>query len=345
MARNVFAFSKARSRVNEMRILLVGDVMLGRGVNEVLRYATPEYPWGDTLPRFDEADFRICNLECAISGRGEPWPDKAFHFRTDTKNTAVLGAAHIDAVSLANNHALDFGYEALADTEMILDTARIAHAGTGRNIAAALKPAIARANGRSIGLVAFTDNEPEWEAGEARAGIAYVPVDFEEERARLLFEAIRKARARCDILVVAAHWGPNWGYEPPPRQIPFARRLVDLGADIVFGHSGHVFRAVEIYRGRPILYCAGNFVDDYAVDPDERNDESFMFFVDIDADGPVRLRLYPTIIAECQARIAPPDQAGKIAYKMTRVCEKIGTQTLWHEHECCLEIPIGRAGR
>ncbi len=330
--------------MDETRLLLVGDVMLGRGVNAVLRHARAEYPWGDTLPLFGEADFRICNLECAISGRGEPWPDKALHFRTDTKNVAVLGAAHIDAVSLANNHALDFGYQALSDTVTVLDAARIPHAGAGRSTLEAFQPAWARVGARTIGMVAFTDNEPEWEAGEARAGIAYVPVDFEEDRARLLFETIEKARPRCEIMVVAAHWGPNWGYEPPHRQIPFARRMIDLGADVVFGHSGHVFRAVEIYRGRPILYCTGNFVDDYAVDEVERNDESFIFFVDIGPTGPTRLRLYPTIIAQCQARVAPVSLAGEIAYKMTRLCEKIGTQTLWHEHEGYLEIPIGRAG-
>lgn len=330
--------------MNEMRLLLVEDVMLGRGVNAVLRYTRVDYPWGDTLGLFGEANFRICNLECAISNRGEPWPDKAFHFRTDTRNIAVLGAAHMDAVSLANNHVLDFGYQALSDTVTVLDAARIAHAGAGGNLAEAFRPAIARVGARTLGMVAFTDNEPGWEAGPTRAGVAYVPVDFEEERAALLFETVQKARSRCDILVVAAHWGPNWGYEPPPRQIPFAHRLVDLGADVVFGHSGHVFRAIEIYRGRPILYCTGNFVDDYAVDEVERNDESFIFFVDFGANGPVRLRLYPTIISRCQARLAPTSRAAEIAYKMLRLCDQTGTQGLWHEHEGYVEMPIGRVG-
>ena len=328
--------------MEDTRLAMVGDVMLGRGVNEILHHASVNYPWGNLLHLFGEANFRICNLECALSDRGEPWPDKAFHFRTDTKNVAVLGAAHFNAVSLANNHALDFGFEALSDTLTILDGAGIAHAGAGKNIAEAFRPAIARAGARTIGLVAFTDNEPDWEAGPHRPGIAYVPADFAEERARFLFDTIEQARTNCDILVVAAHWGPNWGYEPPPRQVPFARRMIDLGADVVFGHSGHVFRAVEIYRGRPILYCAGNFVDDYAVDEVERNDESFIFFTDIGPAGPSRLRLYPTLIAGCQAFLAPANRAGEIAHKMKRLCAKIGTQTLWHEPERYLEIPIAR---
>lgn len=331
--------------MNDLRLVFAGDVMLGRGVNEMLPHTAVRYPWGNTLRILREADFRLCNLECAISDRGEPWPEKVFHFRTDSANVAVLGAAHFNAVSLANNHALDFGYEALSDTLTILDAAGIAHAGAGMNLSDAFEPAIVKVGGAKIGLVAFTDNEPRWEAGAARPGIAYVPVDFEEERAEHLFQTIAEAKRRCDILTVAAHWGPNWGYEPPPRQIPFAHRMVEMGADIIFGHSGHVFRAVETYRGRPILYCTGNFVDDYAVDEQERNDESFIFLVDRGSTGIQRLRLYPTVIEQCRVLLAEGDRASEIAYKMTRLCQKMGTQALWHAHERFLEIPLRRDER
>lgn len=328
--------------MDDLKLLFVGDVMLGRGVNEILEHTAPHYPWGNTLEVFGRADFRACNLECAISNRGEPWPDKMFTFRSGSHNVAVLGVARIDAVSLANNHALDFGYEALSDTLTILDAASIAHAGAGRSLDDALRPAFVQAGGAKIGMVAFTDNEPEWEAGQTRAGIAYTPVDLEEERAERLFRSIEKARRACDVLIVSAHWGPNWGYEPPPRQIPFAHRIIDLGADIVFGHSGHVFRGVEIYRERPILYCTGNFIDDYAVDEQERNDESFIFVVEHDSTGTQRLRLYPTVIEQCQALLAEAGRADEIAHKMTRLCGNMGTPTLWHPRERYLEIPIRR---
>lgn len=228
--------------MDNIRLLLTGDVMLGRQVNRMLRACPPEYPWGDTPALVRGADFRVCNLECAITERGKPWPDKAFHFRTDARNVSVLGAAGIGCVSLANNHTLDFGYQGLADTLRILDAAQLHHAGAGMNAAAAFAPALATVRGVKIAVLAFTDNEPQWEAGETTPGIAYVPIDLEEDRAARLFDAIRAARSCSDLVIVAAHWGLNWGYAPQPAHIPFAHRMIERGADIIFGHSGHVFQ-------------------------------------------------------------------------------------------------------
>ena len=113
------------------RLAVVGDCMLGRLVNDTLEHEPPEYPWGDTLPILLGADGRICNLECVISDRGEPWSvyPKAFHFRSAAKNVAVLGAARMNAVSLANNHALDYGYDALEEMLEILSRSGIAWSG------------------------------------------------------------------------------------------------------------------------------------------------------------------------------------------------------------------------
>jgi poly-gamma-glutamate synthesis protein (capsule biosynthesis protein) len=115
----------------DMRVLIVGDVMLGRLVNQALASNPPGYPWGDTLPLFACADLRICNLECVLSDRGRPWSatNKVFHFRSDAKNVAVLDAAKIDVVSIANNHALDYEYEALTEMLEVLNRGGISHAG------------------------------------------------------------------------------------------------------------------------------------------------------------------------------------------------------------------------
>jgi poly-gamma-glutamate capsule biosynthesis protein CapA/YwtB (metallophosphatase superfamily) len=113
------------------QLLLVGDCMLGRLVNEVLETAPPEYPWGDTLPILHRADWRLSNLECVISDCGTPWSasPKAFHFRSRAKNIAVLEAARMNAVSLANNHVLDYGYDAMFEMLRILDRAGIIYRG------------------------------------------------------------------------------------------------------------------------------------------------------------------------------------------------------------------------
>ena len=147
---------------SHMTLLFVGDVMLGRLVNAALQEQTPAYPWGDTLALFQQADVRLCNLECVISDWGAPWSatPKVFHFRSDAKNVAVLTSAHMDAVSLANNHALDFDYEGLFQMIGNLDAAGIQYAGAGTTITEASEPAIWEMQGKQLGLIAFTDNEP-----------------------------------------------------------------------------------------------------------------------------------------------------------------------------------------
>ena len=306
----------------------------------MLRHSRIDYIWGETLPHFLRADVSICNLECALSDRGQPWPNKEFHFRSDSKNISVLTVAKISAVGLANNHTLDFGTEGLSDTLRILDQGGIRHAGAGLNLAAAQEPAILRVGRHKLGMIAFTDNEPGWEARENFPGITYVPVDLVDERAARLFESIQQVRRNVDILIVSAHWGPNWGYEPPARQPAFAHRMIDSGADIVFGHSGHVFRGVEIYRGRPVIYCAGNFIDDYAVDELERNDESFIFVIEHSGRRFARMLLYPTVIEHCRVNFARRGRADNIASKMIRLSAKYGVPANWNSREGVLEIAI-----
>ena len=314
-----------------MKLAMVGDVMLGRLVNEALKERPPDYPWGNTLPLLRGADFRICNLECAISDDGNPWSasPKEFHFRSDAKNVSALLAARMNAVSLANNHTLDFGYDALLDTLEILDRAGIAHAGAGRTPKDAERAAVVEILGTKVGIIAFTDNEPGWEATSDTPGTFYVPVDLEDERARRLLGLVRETKKRADLLVVSAHWGPNWGYEPPTSHVPFAHAVVDAGADVVFGHSAHVFRGVEIYRSRPIIYCAGDFVDDYAVDLDERNDESLVFVLETGRHGVQGVRLYPARIESCQANLATGKAGRAIGEKMRRLCAGFETSSRW----------------
>jgi poly-gamma-glutamate capsule biosynthesis protein CapA/YwtB (metallophosphatase superfamily) len=186
--------------------------------------------------------------------------------------------------------------------------------------------------------MAFTDNQPEWEAGAQCPGVFYSPIDVSDERAQRLFQRVRETRRMSDLAIVSAHWGPNSGYRPLAGNIRFGHALIDAGADIIFGHSGHVFQGVELYKGRPIMYCTGNFVDDYAVDELERNDESFVFTVELSEGRMSRIRLHPTEIVECQARMARGDRAEEIALKMARLCREFGTPARWIESERVLEI-------
>ena len=125
---------------------------------------------------------------------------------------------------------------------------------------------------------------------------------------------------------------------PPAEHPPFARALLDAGADIIFGHSGHVWRGIEWYQCKPILYCAGDFIDDYAMDELERNDQGFVCVVELEGDRVRRLLLYPTVIGEFQARRACPDEAEAIAGKMGGLCAELHTNASWQEEEQALLI-------
>jgi poly-gamma-glutamate capsule biosynthesis protein CapA/YwtB (metallophosphatase superfamily) len=327
---------------SQLKLLFIGDVMLGRLVNEMLKRKPPAYPWGDTLSLLYNADVRVCNLECALSDWGMPWSatPKVFHFRSDAKNVQTLKAAHTDAVSLANNHVLDFGYEGLFHMINNLEEAGMHHAGAGSTLREASAPAIWSVKGKTIGLLAFTDNEPAWAATDEQPGVWYVPIALQEKRAKRLFEVVRRTKEAVDVLIVSAHWGPNWGYAPPLEHVPFAHALIDEGADVIFGHSGHVVRGIEIYKEKPIMYCAGNFIDDYAVDEIERNDQSCVFVVETDGTAISRLLLYPTVIQHFQARRAKNNECRAIGTSMQELCAKLHTATTWDEQEDRLEIRI-----
>lgn len=313
--------------------------MLGRLVNKVLKASDPAYPWGDTLPILQSADLRICNLECVLSDIGSPWSatPKVFHFRSDEKNIKTLQIAKIDMVSLANNHVLDYEYEAFKRMLDLLNDEGILYAGAGEDLAEASKPAFYQINDQKIALIAFTDNEPGWEAQENKPGILYIPTDLNDKRMQKFLRHIERLRKELDFLIVSAHWGPNWGYTPPEEHRIIGHALIDAGADLIFGHSAHVFRGIEVYKNRPIIYSAGDFIDDYAVDEVEKNDESFIFILE-KQDSRLKLYLYPTCIHRFQANLASSERQRSILSQMESLCEDLGSKLKIATHYAFIEI-------
>jgi len=210
--------------------------MLGRLVDRhvLANPATrPAYVWGNTLPLWRQMDLRMVNLECVIATTGEPWVPKTFHFRGGPRAIDALETAGIQLVSLANNHVLDFGAEALRECLGRLRRASIRYAGAGETSAEAVAPAMLTAGGITLAVVALTDGEPEWEATPDRPGTAYVRCDpgglAEPYRTRVA-RTLAQARAAAHLVIVSAHVGSNWG-PPAARTQALAREMIDLGAD------------------------------------------------------------------------------------------------------------------
>lgn len=204
----------------------------------------------------DESDLFVVNQEFPFSNRGQAAADKQYTFRLPPERISIFHEMGIDLVTLANNHALDFGREALTDTCDLLDQEGISRIGAGRNLEEAKKPVILEKKGKRIGFLGASRVIPvgSWNAGADTPGMltTYDPT--------LLVEEIRALRDQCDYLVVYVHWGIERKERPESYQRQLGQQYIDAGADLVVGSHPHVLQGVEYYRGKPIIYSLGNFV-------------------------------------------------------------------------------------
>jgi poly-gamma-glutamate synthesis protein (capsule biosynthesis protein) len=283
-----------------LSLLLAGDVMTGRGVDQVLvhpgsptlheqfvlsaldyvalaetrngpipRRAAPPYIWGDALgePSWHRADVRLINLETAVTARGSPEP-KGINYRMHPDNVGVLSAAGIHACSLANNHVLDWGPSGLADTLDTLARAGIGASGAGHNDTEAFTPLAIPVPGKGRLLILALGCESSgiprrWLAGPGKPGVALLP-DLSGESVSRIAGILERHRQPGDTTVVSIHWGGNWGYDIPEAHRKFAHKLVgEAHVDVVHGHSSHHPRAIEVYRQKLILYGCGDLLNDY----------------------------------------------------------------------------------
>lgn len=312
-------------------LALMGDVMLGRGVNQELPYRSPESFWGNVLPVLCGVDGAIANLECAITRYTEKCrrTSKVFHFRADPAALNVLRTANIRCVSLANNHILDFNDQGLLDTLHYLDVAGIRYAGAGRNLDEAVAPVIIDIAGLKVGFIALTDNESPFAAGPNLPGTNYLKIRSDPHTlTQIELSVVQLQQAGAALVVLSAHWGLNMVTSPPPRFRQFARAVLNCGVDLFYGHSAHLFQGVECCDRGLILYDTGDFLDDYAVDPDLRNDWSFAFLVEVDADGIRRLRMLPVRLRYARVDLAEGEEFVAIRKRMLSLCAAFDTPVL-----------------
>jgi poly-gamma-glutamate capsule biosynthesis protein CapA/YwtB (metallophosphatase superfamily) len=303
-----------------LKLALAGDTMLGRGVAERLRNEPPSSLFAPELVEATrEADMFVLNLECCISARGAPWrdPRKPFFFRAPPVAAEALALLGVDCVTLANNHALDYGYEALLDTFEHLEHAGIRRVGAGRTEREAQQPALLAADGFRLAVVGVTDHPAEYAAAPDRPGVAYA--DLRHDLPAWLLDAIRGTDA--EAVLVTPHWGPNMATRPLQPVRAAAAALVGAGATLVAGHSAHVFQGVE----SPVLYDLGDFVDDYRTDPFLRNDLGLLFLVTLDERGPLTLEALPLKLDFCHTRLAAGEDAAWIRRRFRKACRAFGT--------------------
>jgi poly-gamma-glutamate capsule biosynthesis protein CapA/YwtB (metallophosphatase superfamily) len=306
---------------------LLGDVMLGRQVADELSRIAPEEVWSPALRALveDECSGVVCNLECCLSRRGERTqriPGKPFFFRGPPEAVQCLQALGVRVASLANNHALDYEVDALADTLKLLGGAGIATAGAGPTVEAARRPAVVEMGDARVSLVAASDHPSAFAAGPHGSGIAWA--DLRAELPEWLTEELARAREAADLVIAFPHWGPNMSPAPARWQRRRAADLLAAGADLVAGHSAHVFHGVgRGSGGQPILYDLGGAMDDYAIDSELRNDVGLLALWRPGGDPDVEL--VALHLRHAHADVAAGPEAEWAASRLARACRRLGT--------------------
>ncbi len=311
-----------------VKIFLCGDVMTGRGIDQILshpvnpiihesymkdarkyvtlaedkngkipRTAADNYIWGDALSiwKKNNPDLKIVNLETAIT-TNDTYIPKGINYRMHPDNTSVLSSAGIDICTLSNNHILDWNTVGLKETISALDKNHILYAGAGMSADEAIIPAIFESvEGR---VLLFSISHPssgmpyDWKATSDHSGVFLIN-DLGDKGLQIVRTAIEKYKRQDDIIILSIHWGSNWGYDVSNSEIDFAHALIDLiGVDIVYGHSSHHPKPIEIYKGHPIFYGCGDFINDYegiGGHEEYRGDLALMYFISF-ATKPFKLK-------------------------------------------------------
>lgn len=321
--------------IESLKIVAVGDILLGRGVQSRLKKANKDYiyPFLETADILKTGDVVFANLEEPITSRTHSLTDikqgGKYVLKNEVDSIKGLEYAGFNLFSLANNHILDYYAEGLYDTQALLKEYKMAFSGAGKNTEEAKKPAIIEKKGVKIGLLSYTDmaevtykgNPPlRFIAGENKAGVAKRPIKFDDS----IKSEIEKLRKEVDILMVSLHWGYEESFEIWDSQVEFAHNLIDNGVDVILGHHAHQFQGIEIYKGKPVFYSLGNFIFDQN---DPENQEAFIMNMEFKDNVLVSLEGIPVrTIDKIQVVPQKGEKAKNILEREISLCKQLNTK-------------------
>jgi hypothetical protein len=261
---------------DSITLLGLGDIIIDR--------EKPESIFQHAAEVLRTADIAFANCDQVYSDKG--YLIHGFGSNSDPKNISALLYAGLDVVSLANNHAYDWGKEALIDTMDRFKEIGLPFVGVGRNIAEARQSIILDRKGNKVGFLAYSSVHPkDSEANDNKPGLApirvrtfYEPLDDQpgssprivtipyKEDLEAMVQDIRKLRAQVDVLVVSFHWGVH----RVPRVIPtycfdVGHAAIDAGADLILGTHTHILKGIEVYNGKAIFYSTSNFASELGI--------------------------------------------------------------------------------
>ncbi|TCO79343.1 CapA family protein [Marinisporobacter balticus] len=304
-------------------ISLMGDVLLDRSIGKLIEINGVEHPWEHVSPILTKSDFAFINLETSIGVGGKPIAGKTYTFQSKPETLKGVINAGIRGVGIANNHILDYGQEGFIETLKNLEKMEIPYSGGGRNIKDAQKPVIWEKEDMKIGFLAFSRVIPDinWYVTDKRAGVlsAY---DYYTDNVLKLIEETKKD---VDFLIVSVHWGKELEDYPEEKDIKFAKKLVDGGADCIMGHHPHVLQGVEFYKNKPIIYSLGNFVFNAR---GKRSNQTMIFHIEMNKRGIVKTRVTPIFIRNGQPTPAQGKEKEEIINILNTLSKEWNTKFL-----------------
>lgn len=272
-----------------LTISAVGDMIFDRRVKSLIQAEGGLAPLSAVATHLKAADVTIGNLESPLSSGGVKNATKDVTFRGDPRGIEGLAAAGFDLLSLGNNHVLDYGPEALADTAASLNARGIGAAGAGADKKAAWTPAVVERDGATVAFLSFSHIlPPGFVATDSRAGLAQGRNNMDE-----VVAAVREAKKQYDYVVVSFHWGVEYKDDANGDQVRDAHMTIDAGADMVLSHHPHVIQAVEFYKGRLIAYSTGDFVFDHY---SRKTGEAFILDAALGPDGVTDVKVTPVYL-------------------------------------------------
>ena len=295
-------------------ILFTGDVLFanafkaGYDADGIKGVVAPEL-----LEELRAADILMVNNEFPFSDRGTPMADKQFTFRCSPGYVKALNEMGVDIVSLANNHTLDYGRDALSDTFTTLDGAGILYAGAGETKERAYELQIIEKNGKKFGFLAASRVVPEsnWKVEERTPGMLTAYDDTK------LVQLIKEARSGCDFLAVYIHWGVEYDAYPQDYQTKIATDCFNAGADLILGAHTHCLQGISYISGKPVFYSLGNFVFGQNID------KTAAVKVQVSSDGTVSYGLLPVYAAGGTTKLMDTNSASALYQYMTQISDGV----------------------
>jgi poly-gamma-glutamate capsule biosynthesis protein CapA/YwtB (metallophosphatase superfamily) len=327
-------------RIEEPTLAVGGDVSLGRRQNAITAAQGPAAALAG-VSALRSADLAYVNLESVVASGGvsgvEKGEDGPFYFRGRPEMLAVLSAAGIDVVGLANNHTGDYGPPAIVEELELLEAMNLGFTGAGRNFDEACAPVFRRARDLTLAFFAIDSTNRHFAAAKDRPGTCHLDPEDPEAWTRHLTSRIAKARGFADLVLVGVHWGGNYKARPSERTRRLARAIVDADADAVLGSSAHLVQGVEIYRGRPILYDTGNLLFD--IRAGDASARSGLFRLVLGPYGVEQIRMLPLEVGYGWTRHDASRNAAETLSDLQELSREFGTPVKIQTGEAIIELP------